>query len=537
MNASRTRREFLRLVGASAGAAAVLSGKALAAPAGKPSFAKASEGKLNVLFIAVDDLRPQMGCYGKKHILSPNMDALARGGLLFERAYCQQAVCAPSRASLLSGLRPNSSKVHDLNTPLASVRPDIVTMPQHFRKHGYTTISIGKIYHHATADDPAGWSKPPWRGRGNWVGRGYLSEKGKAVARREIERVSGIRDAAIDKARGPSERKRIARRYKLGVGLPVDCADVPDNAYGDGMNADKAIEELRRLKGPSTGLGAGGAFFLAVGFFKPHLPFNAPKKYWDMYRRDRISLADNPFLPKGAPKMAASNWGELRKYVGMPRQGPMPDKQARELVHGYYACVSYVDAQIGRVLAELDRSGLADTTVVILWGDHGWKLGDHGEWCKHTNWEIDTRVPMIVRAPGFAEGLRTRALSEFVDIYPSLCELCGLPLPKHLEGTSFVPLMKDPDRAWKTAAFSQYPRGGAMGYAIRTERFRFIRWQDRKTGKVVATELYDHEKDPDENVSIAGAGDNAELVRKLSAKLDAGWKAARPPKPGSTSSL
>jgi len=510
-----TRREFLRLAagGAAAGAAAALPAGALAAPA----------KKLNVLFIAVDDLRPQLGCYGHKQILSPHIDALAGGGLLFERAYCQQAVCAPSRASLLSGLRPDSSRVHDLNTPLASVRPDIVTLPQHFRKHGYTTVSLGKIYHHGAKDDLRGWSKPPWKPTGRWAGRGYLSKKGIAAVTKETERIRKLRDAAMRKASSSSERKRITRRYRLGVGLPVDCADVPDNAYPDGKVADKAIKELRRLKGPSTGLGAGGPFFLAVGFFKPHLPFNAPKKYWDLYRRDKIRLADNPFLPKGAPKMAASGWGELRKYVGMPSRGLMPDKQARELIHGYYACVSYTDAQIGRVLAELDRLGLADSTVVILWGDHG-------EWCKHTNWEIDTRVPMLVRAPGFIDGLRTPALSEFVDIYPSLCELCGLPLPKHLEGTSFVPLMKDPARPWKSAAFSQYPRSGMMGYAMRTDRWRLVCWQDRKSGRVTAVELYDHENDPSENVNVAAARKNAELVRKLAAQLDAGWKAARPPK-------
>ena len=528
---NHTRRDFLRrLAGATTTGMLAPGLFAAAKPARKPSATKASgsakatpdksEGKLNVLILAVDDLRPELGCYGQKHILSPHIDQFASRGLLFERAYCQQAVCGATRASLLSGMRPDSSKVHGNQTPLSTVHENLVTLPKHFRDNGYETISLGKIYHHKRTDDPTGWSAPEWVPKGDWVGRGYLSEEGKAATEAESQRLRKLRDAAVAKAKTPAEKKRLASRYKLGVGPPTDCADVPDSAYQDGKIADKAITELQRMKDVP--------FFLAVGFAKPHLPFNAPKKYWDLYRRSEIDLADNPFLPKGSPSYAASNWGELRKYVGMPRKGLMPDDDARKLIHGYYACVSYMDAQVGRVLAELDRLGLRDNTVVILWGDHGWKLGDHGEWCKHTNWEIDTHVPMIVSAPGFKGGLRTDALSEFVDIYPSLADLCGLRIPAHCEGASFVPLMKDPKRPWKSAAFSQWPRSGKVGYAMRTDRYRLIRWKDAKTGKVAATELYDQQTDPKENVNIAARADSAALVKKLSAQLDAGWKAARP---------
>jgi len=509
-----TRRRFLDLA-AKGTAAALLGG-----PLGDQLRAAAPERR-NVLFIAVDDLRPQLGCYGHKRILSPHIDRLASRGLLFQRAYCQQAVCGATRASLLSGLRPDSSKVHGNSPPLATVHTDLLTLPKHFRRNGYETVSLSKIYHHRGRDDPGGWSRPEWSPKGNWVGRGYLSEKGKAVCRQEAERIGKLRDRALQKAKDRKDAARIRQRFRTGLGPPIDCADVPDNAYPDGVTADRAVEELRRLKDQP--------FFLAVGFVKPHLPFNAPKKYWDLYRRSEIKLADNPFAPKGAPKLALTNWGELRNYVGVPKSGPVGDDQARELIHGYHACVSYTDALVGRVIDELDRLGLRQRTVIILWGDHGWKLGEHAMWCKHTNFELDTRVPMILSAPGQkSAGRRTDALVEFVDIYPTLCELCGLEMPKHCEGTSMVPLLGDPARKWKSAAFSQYPRGRIMGYSMRTGRWRYTEWVERKTGKAVARELYDHKNDPAENVNVAARAENAETLKELSAMLSKGWRAARP---------
>jgi arylsulfatase A-like enzyme len=269
-------------------------------------------------------------------------------------------------------------------------------------------------------------------------------------------------------------------------------------------------------------------FFLAVGFIKPHLPFVAPKKYWDLYRPDDIPMAPNPFPPKDAPPQALTNWGELRAYSDIPDTGPMTDQQKRTLKHGYYACVSYVDAQIGRLLDEIERLQLRDRTIIILWGDHGWKLGEHDSWCKHTNFENDTRAPLICSAPGQeAKGSMTQALVEFVDIYPSLCELARLPLPAHLEGSSFAPLLDKPDEPWKQAAFSQYPRGRrVMGYSMRTDRYRFTRWL-RPDGTAVATELYDHATDPQENVNLAGLSQNGELVERLTEQLKAGWRPHR----------
>jgi arylsulfatase A-like enzyme len=358
---------------------------------------------------------------------------------------------------------------------------------------------MGKIYHHGS-DYSRGWNKVV-KITGEWKGRGYLSEEGMRIA------------VEYDK-KNPKAKRR-------GMGPACEGPDVPDNAYGDGKILEAAIAELRRLKD--------SPFFLAVGFKKPHLPFNAPKKYWDLYDPAQIKLASNPYAPKGTPKYAATSWGELRGYHGMPRKGLMPDADARRLIHAYRACVSYVDAQIGRLLDELDSLGLADNTMIVLWGDHGWKLGEHGMWCKHTNFELDTHVPLIFVAPGVAtRGAHSPALAEFVDIYPTLCELAGLKQPSHLEGTSLVPVLKEPTRSWKKAAISQYPRGNVMGYSLRTARFRYTEWQDRKDGKAVARELYDFERDPACNENLADKPEYAADLARLQELLRGGWKGCKP---------
>lgn len=453
----------------------------------------------NVLFIAVDDLRPELGCYGVSRIKSPHIDRLASQALVFDRAYCQQAICMSSRASLLSGYRPDKGRIYQ-NGPLFQHVPDALTLNQHFLNHGYETVAMGKIYHHAS-DYSKGWSLPPFNPKGEWIGRGYLDKESQRIARE------------FDKAHPDAERK--------GIGPAFEAPDVPDDAYSAGMLAAHAVRELRRLKDQR--------FFLAVGFAKPHLPFNAPKTYWDLYQPADIRLAANPREPGNMPRENATNWGELRSYHGIPKNGPLPDDLARKLVHGYQACISYTDAMIGRVLDELDRLGLSENTVVVLWGDHGWKLGEHGMWCKHTNFELDARAPLIIRAPGMkARGSHTKALAEFVDIYPTLCELCGLDLPKHLEGTSAAPLLANPDQPWKKAAFSQYPNGKLMGYTMRTDRYRYTEWRDLKTKTVKSRALYDHQGDPGENTNIAGEPDNADLVASLANQLSEGYQAAMP---------
>ncbi|MDT8302577.1 MAG: sulfatase-like hydrolase/transferase, partial [Sedimentisphaerales bacterium] len=424
MNENLNRRNFLKSVGLGA-AALVLPTHLFAADKKRP----------NVLFIAVDDLRPQLGCYGHKQMISPNIDKLGAEGVIFLRSYCQVPVCGASRASLMTGVRPTANRFLGYDTWAQKDLPGALSIAKHFKNNGYHTISIGKIFHHRT-DCLDGWSEDPYRPTGPW--RNYRIEENIKLEKK------------LSPKRGPA----------------FESADVPDNAYFDGMIADKGISDLRRMKNLDK------PFFLALGFFKPHLPFNAPKKYWDLYKREEIDLADNPFRPRGAPDAALHNWGELRAYHGIPPKGPLSEDMARTLIHGYYACVSYTDAQIGRVLTELDRLGLRDNTAVVLWGDHGWNLGEHGLWCKHCNFETSLHSPLILRAPNIKAGSRTNALTEYLDIYPSLCELSNLPKPAHLQGKSFVPLLKNPNLPWKKAVFSRYFKGDS----VKTDRYRYTQW-------------------------------------------------------------
>lgn len=467
----------------------------------------------NVLFIAIDDLRPELGCYGHSYIHSPNIDRLAAEGVVFDRAYCQQAVCSPTRSSLLTGTRPDTTKVYDLVTHFRKALPNVITLPQNFKNNGYFVQGFGKIYH-GGLDDPPSWSVP-WQ---NPSAPAYALPENVALNDRKPAgepdgepHVPGIPPPSKFNARGPA----------------YEAADVPDNYFTDGKVADLAVKTLQDLSQKSQ------PFFLAVGFIRPHLPFVSPKKYWDLYDRSKIELAPNPFLPKDAPPYAILPGGELRFYHGIPN-GHLPDDLARTLKHGYYASVSYTDAQVGKLLDELDRLHLRDNTIIILWGDHGWKLGEHDAWCKHSNVENDTNVPLILSVPHMkSRGTHIKALVEFVDIYPTLSELAGLPLPGDLEGTSFKPLLDDPTQPWKTAAFSQYPRpnkGGLMGYSMRTDRYRFTVWVHRKDHtKVDAVELYDEQTDPQENTNIAAHPDQAAIVAALTAQWKKGWQGAKPP--------
>ena len=509
---------------------------------------------MNVLFIAVDDLRPELGCYGKDYIHSPNIDGLAKAGMVFNRAYCQQAVCSPTRSSLMTGTRPDTTKVWDLLTHFRTALPDVVTLGQHFKNHGYFVQGMGKIYH-GGYNDPPTWSVP-WQNPKAPIyalpenialdGKNTQGEPDGAKGDNSGASLSSYSLPKPDKVGTPVDSKLgkkvkpaadvsqtsdvIAGDVKLSRhnsrGPAYECADVPDNTYTDGKVADLAVKTLQEIsKKPQP-------FFLAVGFIKPHLPFVSPKKYWDLYDPAKIELAPNPFLPKDAPPYAILPGGELRLYHDIP-EGHIPDDLARTLKHGYYAGVSYTDAQVGKVLAELDRLGLRKNTIIILWGDHGWKLGEHDAWCKHSNVENDVNAPLILSVPGMKNaGAHTDALVEFVDIYPTLSELAGLPLPGHLEGTSFKPLLDDPKRPWKTAAFSQYPRsqnGGLMGYTMRTDRYRFTVWVARDDhAKVDAIELYDHQVDPQENYNIAKKAENAQLVSQLMEQWKKGWQGAKP---------
>jgi arylsulfatase A-like enzyme len=485
--------------------------------------------KPNILFIAVDDLRPELGCYGKDYIKSPNIDRIAKAGMVFNRAYCQQAVCSPTRSSLMTGTRPDTTKVWDLVTHFRDALPNVVTLGQHFKQNGYFVQGMGKIYH-GSLDDAPTWSVP-WQ---TPKAIKYALPENQMLDARQYE-------GEPDGDAKPKSKKKKSDPGSTPDGAPstgfnsrgpaFEAADVPDNTFQDGKVAELAVstlQEMSKRKEP---------FFLAVGFIKPHLPFVSPKKYWDLYDSARIQLAPNKFRPKDAPDYAILPGGELRNYYGIP-EGSIPDDLARQLKHGYYAAVSYTDAQVGKVLDELDRLGLRKNTIIILWGDHGWKLGEHDAWCKHSTVENDTNVPLLLSVPGMkSAGVCTDAIVEYVDIYPTLSELAGLPQPGHLEGTSMKPLLDDPKRPWKTAAFSQYPRkagksgaGNLMGYSMRTERHRFTVWVDQKDHtKVDAIELYDHQLDPQENQNIAKDPANAELVNKLMAQWKLGWEGAKPP--------
>lgn len=437
----------------------------------------------NVLFLAVDDLRPELGCYGHPRVQSPNLDRLAREGILFERSYCQVPVCGASRASLLTGLRPTRSRFLDYDTWAEKDAPNTPTLPEHFKHHGYRTLSLGKVFHHLT-DASRSWSEPAWRprpqgSRGNW--RDYVSAE-------------NIAEAEANGGKGP----------------PFEQADVGDEAYQDGRIAERAIAELRRLKQVPQ------PFFLAVGFLKPHLPFNAPSRYWAWYPPESIQLPSNYLPPENVPLAALHNWGELRGYAQVPAQGPLPDALARTLIRGYYASVSYTDALIGKVLKVLDQLGLRDNTIVILWGDHGWNLGDHSLWCKHCNFESALRAPLLLSAPGLPQNQRTEALTEFVDIYPTLCELAGLPLPSHLQGASLLPLLRDPKAGGKSAVFSRWQKGDS----VRTDRYRYTEWTD-DGGRRSARMLYDHLEDPKETRNLAVQPEFDGLMQNLSRLLRA----------------
>lgn len=479
--------------------------------------ASAVGSKPNVLFIGVDDLRPELGCYGETYIHSPNIDRLAAEGILFNRAYCQWAVCMPSRASLLTGLRPDT--FNGKAEGFRDVVPDVVTLPQHFKNNGYFTQSFGKIFHGTweTAyvgnrfQDPISWSVP----RVTCSPQYYFTEEGIQAAR-EVFATSDD-PWSKDVVRDPNDPDQWKDYFVRA--WASEAPDVDDEVPGDGVITSAAIDRMRELVSQKDEV----PFFLAVGFMKPHLPFIAPKRYWDLYKPEDIPAISQPEPPVGVPDIALNQWGELRAYSDMPKSGPLTPEQTRHLRHGYAACVSYVDAQVGLLLNELDRLEIRDNTIVVLWSDHGFKLGDLGMWCKHTNFELDTRVPLIVSAPGLSTGAKSEALFELVDLYPTLSDLAGLPKPSGAEGVSFAPIVKDPAVRGETAAFSQYPRGQNVGYSIRTARYRYTEWRSKNNPEAspVAVEFYDYEA-VGEQRNVAGESAYKDEQEKLRGLLRAG---------------
>ncbi len=453
---------------------------------GQANLSPASEPvrRPNVLLICVDDLKPVLGCYGDKIAKSPNIDRLAGQGVLFESAYCNQAVCSPSRNALMTSLRPQTLGIYDLATNFRRSRPDAVTMAQYFQQHGYTTQALGKVFHvgHGNAEDEVSWTVPHWRPK-----------------------------AAQYQLAVSHDNKRTSNNGPRGTA--TESADVADEAYGDGQIAAEAAARITVAAENKD-----QPFFIACGFLKPHLPFVAPKKYWDLYDPKTVPMPQVTDVPKNAPSYAPQFGGELRQYSDMPREGTISEADTRRLIHGYYAATSYTDAQIGRVLDALDASGARNNTIVVLWGDHGWHFGDHGMWCKHTNYEQATRIPLIISSPGCAAGQKSRALIETVDVYPTLCELAGLPARDGLDGLSAAATVKSPDVQTRESVIHVYPRGERVGRAIRTNRFRMVEWKVPEADASDAEyELYDYKEDPLETVNIAGS--NPEVLAKLQAIL------------------
>jgi arylsulfatase A-like enzyme len=446
----------------------------------------------NILFIAVDDLKTSVAAYGDKHAKTPGMDRLAREGIVFQNSYCQQAICAATRASLLTGMRPDKTRVWDLQTDVRQVNPNVISLPQYFKSMGYETAGMGKIFHMESAGpghDAPSWSIPY---RNPKCPTYFFSDEVNA----------------------------------RGKGKATECANVPDNTYHDGKMTGMAIQLMDSLS-----LGD-KPFFLAVGFLKPHLPFVSPKKYWDLYNRNEFEVAPFQKKAKNSPDIAYHVSGELKSYTDIPQFDSYSEKELdhlsqdkqKELIHGYYAAISYTDAQILQLLNELDRLDIRKNTIVVLWGDHGWHLGDHGLWNKHTNFEQATHTLLMMSVPGKKTGIKPVATCEFVDIFPTLCALTNLPVPKYLDGLSLVQAIDNPDNEIKSYALSQYPRGkDNMGYSIRTKRFRYTEWLSNgyrtnipyDSKFVVAREMYDYEKDPLETENILDKPDYKKEQEKL----------------------
>ncbi len=454
--------------------------------------ASAGAEKPNVLFIIVDDLRPELGCYGNELINTPNIDRLAESGTIFTQAYCNVPVCGASRASLLTGIRPGWKRFVGYNTWAEKDAPDAVPLTEHFRGQGYTTRAhVGKFFHHRGDFDESWDNITTARGKGSW--KNYLLPE----------------NLDLDRARGKKPP-------------PWEIADVPDNAYKDGIIAENAVAELEKLAGENR------PFFMGVGFLKPHLPFNAPKKYWDMYPPEKIKLPENYYWPKSIPDHAHNHHGELRSgyYVGKSGKNDVFSEEfACRMIRGYYAATSYVDVQVGKVLDALDRTGLAENTIVILIGDHGWNLGEHTLWCKHANFKVDLNTPLIIRAPGHTPGTKAEAQVEFIDIYPTLCELAGLSPPggknPQLQGKSMAPLLKNPKAAHRQFVICKYKEG----VSIKKGKWLYTEWLGGKGRGIEARMLFDHSSDPLEVKNLAEDPEYSEQVRELQKLLHDNWGA------------
>lgn len=468
-----------------------------------PVSAAFADDRPNVLLILVDDLKPAIGCYGDPHAITPHLDNLIQRGMRFDLAYCNQAVCAPSRFTLMLGSHSTSTGLYGLGSPLRQLVPQAVTFPQHFASHGYRTESLGKVFHvgHGNLGDPQSFMVPHF--------------KDKVIEYLDPASTDG---GQLTREEALFTNQKLGQIRSLPRGAAFESPVAGDDDYADGR---VAAETSRRLQAAAQRRQQDGTpFFIAAGFVRPHLPFSAPKRYWDLYDANKLPLPEYESLPDGAPAVAGKRGGEIAAYKPVPVQGPFPQTLKRQLIHGYYASVSYVDAQIGKVMHSVDELGLADNTIIVLWGDHGFHLGDLGIWTKHTNYEQATHIPIAIVAPGVAAGSHSRQPVETVDLFPTVSELAGLPLPtgpQPVDGKSLVPVLQDPATRVRTHAFHAYPKR-KLGRAIRTERYRLVQWRSFDAGSEDAEyELYDYQVDPLETRNLAA--DHPEVVARLSALL------------------
>lgn len=447
--------------------------------------------KPNILFISIDDLRPELNCYGESYIKSPNMDKLAAEGLTFTRAYCTVPVCGASRASLFSGLYPDINRFVNYDARVDKDAPGIKTIPEFFKEKGYKTLSVGKTFHFP-ADNAHAWSEQPWR-----PDYPIKNDLDVQVYWRDYQH--------------PKNKWTKDENYPSGAWGPAwEKADVHDTVYQDGKIAQKAVETLERLAESNE------PFFLGLGFIKPHLPFCAPQKYWDLYAADEITPASNPHMPKDAPALAWIDSPELRAYANIPEAGtPINEEQAFHLKHGYAACISYIDAQLGLVLNKLEDLGLAENTLVVIWGDHGYSLGEHKLWGKISNFDDAMRASLIVKAPGLTNGKITESLISFVDVYPTLCDYAGLEKPAHLDGKSFLKVIENPASSVNNYVFGKW----IGGESIITPDLIYTKYFNQKNGAVISEMLYDHRTDPDENINVVQNPEYKNKINHLSGIL------------------
>ena len=445
----------------------------------------------NILFISIDDLRTELNCYGASHIKSPNIDRLATQGVRFENAHVQQAICMASRASIMTGIRPEK---HGIYTGLAvdDVLPETLTINKYFEQNGYNIASCGKIYHYKI-DTKKQFGENEIKSKGTWTGRGYVT---------------------------PEAIEKITLNAKYNRGPAYEFAPVNDTIYKDGLNTQNALKKMEELSKENV------PFFLSVGLSKPHLPFVAPKKYWDMYPSSTIKITDIRERPKNGYNKAIRTGGELKNYYGMPELfNEIDDNLALTLRRAYYACISYADAQVGKLLDKLEALGIRNKTIVILWSDHGYKLGDYNSWCKWSNMHLDTNIPLIFSIPEGKRNSVSKTPVAALDIYPTLVELNGLQKPNHLDGKSIVTLLKNPEIQMERVVFSIWPinrneyKKTIIGYAAKTARFNYVEWIKIGSGEIVSRELFDHHKDPNETLNLIDNTEYAETINFLAKKV------------------